>query len=166
MGGLVRNLIVLLKALLRPGLPQEGQPVSLWFLVTPFDTGISTFKSDRYLMLAECAQLDWLVRTGVAGRLLRQRCSFVNAAQMVKFDKPIRLFQRVRIETSVVHEDGKCAWFSHAFSVGGIPHAHVLVKMKFKQGRRTVAPAQFVPTASGPQPQALRQWDEALASLR
>lgn len=166
MAGLLRNLLTLLKVLLRPGRVAAGDAVFLRFLVTPLDTGIATFKSDRYLQLAECAQLDWLIRTGTLGKVLRQRCSFVNASQLVTFEKPLRLFQRATIETRVLHEDGRYAWFSHVFTTGGARHAEVLVKMKFKQGRLTVAPSTFVPPASGPMPAALRHWDETLNALR
>jgi acyl-CoA thioesterase FadM len=149
MAGLLRNLVTLVWALLHYRTSSVGDRTQAWFLVTPFDTGIATLKSDRYLLLAECAQVDYLVRTGLVRDMLARKCSFVNAAQLVKFDRPVRVFSRVLVQTRVVRTDAKFGFFSHVFLVNGVRHAEVLVKMKFKQGRLTVAPAQFLGTVEG-----------------
>jgi acyl-CoA thioesterase FadM len=164
MSGLLRNLLALLLALFHRGSTSPQGTTTAWFRVTPFDTGLLTLKSDKYLQLAESAQVDFLVRAGLAGRMRAQRCSFVNAAQMVRFARPVRLFERVRVDTRVVFADGKCAWFSHMFSVGGVHCAEVLVKMKFKNGKITVPPAQVLGAFPAAMPAMLERWEEALAA--
>lgn len=144
MAGLLRNLMTLAWALLRGVNAKPADRVDAWFLVTPLDVGIATLKSDRYLQLAECAQLDYLVRTGLMRRMLGSRYSFVNASLRVGFERPIRVFSRVLVQTRVVHTDAKFAWFSHVFLVRGQRCAEVLVRMKFKQGRLTIPPAGVV----------------------
>jgi acyl-CoA thioesterase FadM len=160
--GLARNLLTFVHAGLsgRDHTPQE--PLTTRFRVTPFDVGIRVLKSDRYLQFAEAAQLDFMVRTRCAGPLVRAGIGFVNASQLIKFAKPIGLFQRVEVDTAIVFADDKCAYFSHTLCVQGTPHAEVLVKMKFKRGRETVRPHDVFGKCPDEKPAHLVAWDEAL----
>ncbi len=165
MSGLFRNLITLLLALRRFNtVPPLARTIATFF-ITPFDTGITTLKSDRYLLIAEAAQVDYMVQTGLIKQTLREGYNFVNAAQMIKFIKPVRLFNRVRVETQVTYANDKCVWFSHGFYMGEVKCAEVLVKMKFKKGRATVAPAVLLGKFVGVTPAFVGQWDEALGAI-
>ena len=165
MSGLFRNFLTILFALWRYNTVLPQARTSAWFFTTPFDTGITTLKSDKYLQLAESAQVDYMVQTGLIKKTLASGYSFVNAAQMVKFIKPIRLFRRVRVETQVVCADDKCAWFCHSFYVGETRHAEVLVKMKFKNGAVTVAPCLLLGKLTGDKPCWTQQLDDLLAAI-
>ena len=107
--GLARNLTTLVQALFAPKEQPPPSRVTSRFRVTPFDVGIRVLKSDRDLQLAEAAQLDFLVRTGCIGPVLRAGLGFVNASQLIRFARPIGLFQRDEEETSIVFADDKCA---------------------------------------------------------
>jgi predicted aldo/keto reductase-like oxidoreductase len=134
MSGLIRNFITLFGALLSRGLFNAQSSITCYFFITPFDCGVSVLKSDKYLQLAESAQLDFLVKTKLLGKLRSEGLSFVNSAQLVKFMKPVGVFKRVRVETKIVFTDNKSAYFSHAIFLGEHQHSDVLVKMKFKKG--------------------------------
>jgi acyl-CoA thioesterase FadM len=164
MAGLLRNLIALLLALFAPRTTHARPVTTCHFWVTPWDTGFRILKSDRYLQLAEAAQADYLVKTRLLMTLVRGKVQFVNLAQLVRFSRPLPMFSRVRVESTVVYADAKCAWFSHSFWRGGERHADVLVKMKFKQGRLTLPPARFVDGAGGDKPAYLADWDRALGT--
>lgn len=165
MSGLFRNFITFLLALRHfNAVPPLGRTVASFF-ITPFDTGIATVKSDRYLLLAEAAQVDYMVQTGLLKQTLCNGYRFINAAQMVRFIKPVRLFNRVRVETQVAYADDKCAWFSHGFYVGEARRAEVMVKMKFKKGPVTVAPGVLLGEFVGERPGWVGRWDEALHKL-
>ena len=159
MSGLLRNLLTFLMALLAPRAESPLTTTVSHFRVMPWDVGLRVLKSDRYLLLAEAAQVDYLVKSGL-WRQMREGLSFVNAAQMVRFSRPIRLFQHVRVETNIVFADQRFAYFSHALLVG-----EVLVKMKFKRGAITVPLAKFVEHAFGEKPVHLALWDQALDTL-
>ena len=111
------------------------------FRVMPWDVGIATFKSDRYFAVADLAQADYGVRTGLFGAFLKRRIRWVNLAQSARFSRPLRLFERFTVTTALVCTDGKHAYFSHRFTSPRGEHAEVLVKAKFKIGSLTVAPA-------------------------
>jgi acyl-CoA thioesterase FadM len=164
MSGLLRNLLTLLRALWHHRSADPQSRTVARFLVTPFDTGIATLKSDRYLQMAESAQLDFGVKTGLWRVMLRQGYSFVNASQLVRFVKPVRLFDRVTVVSQLIYADAKCAYFRHVFTVDALLHADVFVKMKFKKGRLTIAPAELMGNFDGPKPGWLQHWDDTLSA--
>jgi acyl-CoA thioesterase FadM len=166
MSGLLRNLNAVLRAVCHPAVVAAAPSTTAWFRVMPWDTGLLVLKSDTYLQLAESAQLDYLVKTRLLMPLLRKRIRFVNMAQMVRFLRPIRLLQKVRVETSITHADDRCAYFCHALFVGSVQHAEVLVKMKFKNGSKTVPPHTLISVPPGSKPHRLVAWDQALGESK
>jgi acyl-CoA thioesterase FadM len=165
LSGLLRNLLTLLQASLARGVVGAQSRVITHFRVTPLDCGIGTLKSDKYLQLAEAAQIDYLVRTGLFYTLLRGGVRFVNASQLVKFSRPVGMFQRVRMETAMVFADDKCAYFSHELFSGEHKHGEVLVKMKFKKGALTVRPGDLIDHAFAAKPASIDSWELALAAM-
>jgi acyl-CoA thioesterase FadM len=165
MSGLVRNLLTFLMALLAPRADSPLSTTVSHFRVMPWDVGVRMLKSDRYLLLAEASQIDYIVKSGLWRRQMREGLSFVNAAQMVRFSRPIGLFQPVRVETTIVFADQRFAYFSHALFVGEVRHGEVLVKMKFKRGAITVPLVNLVEHAFGEKPGQLALWDQALDTL-
>ena len=165
MSGLLRNLIAIVQALLARGTFTAQATITSGYWVTPFDTGIRRLKSDKYLQLAESAQLDFLIKTKLFGKLVRAGISFVNASQLVKFSQPIRLFEHVRVETEIVYADERCAYFSHCMFVGDRPCGVVLVKMKFKKGAITVRPADIIGPLSKVRPPSIEAWEQTLTAM-
>lgn len=144
MSGFWRNVLTLFAALFKQGsaILQTGCTCTFW--VTPLDVGIRTLKSDKYLQLAEAAQLDFGVRSGLLGRMRESHCAMVNVEQQVVFVQPIKLFDKVCIYTSIVFADAKFVHFLHTYSVKGQPCASVLIKAKFKAGRITRSAVELV----------------------
>ena len=166
MSGLIRNLSTLIWALFAHGQVHATSRISCRFFVTPFDCGASVLKSDKYLQLVESAQLDFLIKTKLLGKLVRSGVHFVNASQLVKFIKPVRMFTQVRIETSIIYADEKCAYFSHLFFVQNQQHGEVLVKMKFKKGLVTISPMKIVGGLPSVKHEHLSAWDQALNAMQ
>ena len=165
MSGLLRNLLTVIGALRHwRSMPVQSH-TSAWFLVTPLDTGFSRLKSDKYLQLAEAAQVDYVIKTGLLATIRQRGCAFVNLSQLVRFARPVHLFSRVRVDTYIVYADARHAWFCHCYYVGPVQCAEVLVKMKFKRGTLTVAPSEFIGPFTGPQPAFVKAWDDALAGI-
>lgn len=137
MSGFWRNLLTMLMALLKrdSAILQTGCSCNFW--VTPFDVGVRTLKSDKYLQFAEAAQLDFGVRSGLLGRMRQAHCAMVNVEQRIQFTQPIKLFDKVCVQTTIVFADAKFVHFQHLFTVRGQQCASVLVKAKFKAGRIT-----------------------------
>ena len=144
MSGFWRNLLPILLALFKRNPAILKADCSCTFWVTPFDVGIRTLKSDKYLQLAEAAQLDFGVRSGLLGRMRQARCAMVNVEQQIQFMQPIKLFDKVCVRTSIVLADAKFVHFLHDYKVKGLPCARVTVKAKFKAGRITQSAVELV----------------------
>ena len=164
MSGLLRNIIAFFVGLVAYGSKAVEDVTEVKFWVTPFDSGIRVLKSDKYLQFAEAAQVDYLLKTGKFFMILRCGASFVNVAQLVKFTRPISTFGRVRVETQLIYADDKCAYFSHTMHARRGQAAEVLVKMKFKKGRVTVAPFSFLPVSFTAVPAKVQGLKPALAA--
>ncbi|MFZ6778074.1 thioesterase family protein [Undibacterium sp. Ji83W] len=169
MSGLIRNFLTVVQALLAYCLVRKrvttGDRVSSHFWITPWDTGIKALKSDKYFQLAESAQLDFVIKTGMLRPMLGSGTAFVNVSQLVSFMKPVHIFQRVRVDTRILYADDKCAYFSHEIYAHDALHAEVLVKMKFKRGRLTVNPFELLNLRFEEQAAHLRAWDQALQAM-
>jgi acyl-CoA thioesterase FadM len=139
--------------------------VTCHFRITPFDCGASVLKSDKYFQLAESAQLDYLIRTGLFTTLRADGLSFVNASQLIKFTKPVGVFKRVRVETKISYADEKFAYFSHAIFLGSLQCSEVLVKMKFKKGSLTVPPSEIIGKFELGTPRHLQTWNQTLEAM-
>jgi len=163
--GLIRNLFTLIWAFFARGQFDAYSRVICHFFIMPLDCGFNVLKSDKYLQLAEAAQLDFLIKTKLIGKLLSQSIHFVNASQLVKFMKPVKVFTCVRIKTSIIYADEKCAYFSHSLFVQDRQHGEVLVKMKFKKVAVTVSPAKIADKLPSLKPEHLKVWDETLEAM-
>jgi acyl-CoA thioesterase FadM len=162
LAGFIRNFLTVLRALFSYASASPLSRIECHFWVTPFDTGLSKLKSDKYLQLVEAAQFDYMVKTGLIGTTLKRSIHFVNLAQMVKFSRPIRLFSRVTVQSQVLYADDKLVYFSHTLFAQGQQCAEVLVKMKFKHGAMTENPQTLLGPVALAKPPALQLWDEAL----
>ena len=167
MSGFWRNLLAVMVAVFKrdSAILHSGCFCTFW--VAPFDVGVRTLKSDKYLQLVEAAQLDFGVRSGLLKRMQRARCSMVNVEQQINFSKPITLFDRVCVQTNIVFADARFVHFQHVFSVGGLTCANVIVKAKFKAGRITqsaVEMTRFDGQASLPVPADLGVSDKPLST--
>jgi Thioesterase-like superfamily len=119
LAGFIRNLLTVLLALFSYASASPLSCISSHFWVTPFDTGLSKLKSDKYFQLVEAAQFDFMVKTGLIGTTLKRNLHFVNLAQMVKFGRPIALFSRVTVRSQVLYADEKQVYFSHTLFAQG-----------------------------------------------
>ncbi|MEK1906708.1 MAG: thioesterase family protein [Pseudomonas sp.] len=162
MSGLLRNILAFCIGLFSHGSKAASDVVVTSFWVTPFDSGIKVLKSDKYLQFAETAQVDYLLKVGQFFNVLRSGAGFVNVALLVKFSRPVPVFSRVWVETRLLYADDKCAYFSHALQVRGAQAAEVLVKMKFKKGGLTLAPAAFLCFNFAEVPAKVREWEPVL----
>lgn len=85
--------------------------------------------------------------------------------QLVKFSRPVGMFQRVRIASAIIFADDKCVYFSHGLFLGDHKHADVPVKMKFKKGAMTIHPRELIDLAFPAKPPSIDTWELALQAM-
>ena len=106
-------------------------------------------------MIGLTRNLVTLIQAGLSGRDCTPQSRLTTRFRVTPFD----------VDTAIVFADEKCAYFSHSLRVQGAPHAEVLVKMKFKQGRQTVPPRDVFGECPSDKPAHLVAWDQALENL-
>lgn len=143
MSGLWRNFLTVCLAVWRRDRQILTKGCDCWFWVSPFDVGIRTLKSDRYFQMAEAAQLDFGIRSGLLQAMRQNSCVMVNLEQHIQFAQPFHVLNRVRVLTRVSSSDDKFIHFEHEFYRGTQRCATVHVKAKFKRGRLTISPTQL-----------------------
>ncbi len=165
MAGFFRNFLTVFGALLGYGEANPGEWIIARFRITPLDTGFSKLKSDKYLHLTESAQIDFFIRTKLAGIFIKNGYAFVNLAQLVKFSKPVQVFSQVKVSSHILYWDHRIVYFEHVFSIDGNQHARVLVKTKFKRGGKTIDPNRLIGLCDEHKPQFISDWDNAVNAL-
>ena len=91
-----------------------------------------------------------------------KRYSFVNAAQLLSFHRPVTLFSRVRVHSQVLWFDQRWVYFQHDFHAGAQLGARLLVKMKFKHGSRTIDPAVLLGVPPAQRSALVDSWNASL----
>ena len=154
----MRNALTALHAFRQPRLAPSAD-FTCGFRVLPWDVGVRTFKTDRYLAVVEAAQVDFVIRAGLLRRFLKEGLGWVNVTQAASFHRPLKLFDAYAVTTRIECIDDKHAYASLRFAIAGEAHALVLLKTKFKQGRRTVPPAELLPGCPTARPDFLQPLD-------
>jgi acyl-CoA thioesterase FadM len=147
----MRNVLTACRAMLLPRQPASAA-MACRFRVLPWDVGVRTLKTDRYLGVVESAQLAFAIRAGLLKRFLTGRLSWVNVAQCARFERPLHLFDTYTVTTRVECVDDKHAYLSFRFASAAGEHAVVLLKTKFKQGRKTVPPRELLGACTSQEP--------------
>lgn len=135
-------------------------PMRVW----PHDIDIYLhLNNGRYLTLMDNGRLQLLQRSGLLELCRRNGWKPVLGAATIDFKRELKPFQSFELVTRIVHWDEKWFFIEHRLENAGTVHAHACVKAVFKQGRRTVAPAEILRDMGhhGPAPEppeALATW--------
>jgi len=88
-------------------------PMHVW----PNDLDIFLHMNNgAYLTLMDLARTDMMMRSGFAKGIVKKRWYPVVAAEMIRFKKPLKLFQRYDITTEVVCWDHRAFFLVQTFS--------------------------------------------------
>jgi acyl-CoA thioesterase FadM len=106
---LFRLVLVIVAALLRRRLaPMEESRVA--FRVWPADLDLNMHMTNaRYFSVMDLGRVDLLIRSGLAGAMLRNRWQAVLGASNVRFRRPLKPFQRYELTSRVLCWDDR--WF-------------------------------------------------------
>jgi acyl-CoA thioesterase FadM len=123
----------------------------------------------RYLTLMDLGRLDLLLRNGAIRHVLRERWYPVLAGTMVRFRRPLNLFQKFEIRTRIVSWDSKWIYLEQRMLRGGELALHAYLKGVFvARGGGSVPITRLLekmglPDAPPPLPAGLAAWIEAEA---
>lgn len=166
MGLMLRLVTAILRGFTRPPI-RSLAPMESRFRVGLLEAGRSLLFSERYVGYTEVARTELMIRAGFLGVMLRKKWTPVVASELVRFKKPVRRFQVLRLSTRVLGWDERYIYFEHVFHRGAELAALVIATGTIRSKDGVVAPAQFaaeLPWALGPSPLLpdwIRLWSEA-----
>jgi|SRR5882724_3502456 len=117
---IVRMLYVLLLARLRPRLA-PGKAISVLTLLTfPNDLDINLHVNNgRYLTMCDLNRVDIFIRTGLAKLMLKNRWVPLISEHTMTYKKPLGVFQKFQLTSSITHWDERCFYMDHRFERRG-----------------------------------------------
>ncbi|GEO79941.1 thioesterase family protein [Pararhodospirillum oryzae] len=133
---------------------------SLFFKVMPTDLDVNIHMNNaRYLALMDLGRVDLIVRTGLWRLVWRQRWQPVIGGAVVRFKRPLRPFQRFRLESRLLSWDEKWIYIEHRVLTDAGLACQAVVRAGFVGAKGLVAPAE-VARALGQEapPPPLPQW--------
>jgi acyl-CoA thioesterase FadM len=164
MSYLLRYLRILVMAYFRPRMRPTDTSV-VHFIAWPFDCEMKALNGARMFALMDNARLDFVARTGIFEKMVKNGWLIVLGAQRITYFRPVPLFARFRIEARIV--SWRDRWFVcecklfHKNQLAAIGHQRGLLR-----GRRGSVTAQEVLASAGfpdnppPLPPDLAQWIE------
>ena len=133
----LRLLIALIRARFRPSLDVNGFSESD-FTVWITDVDASVMNHAALMTVMEAGRIDFMVRSGFF-RLARKNKWYVpSAAISVQFIRPLKLFQKARVNTGVLHVSDEWIYLRQHVSRQGRDIATCIVKSTIKKQRERV----------------------------
>lgn len=106
-------------------------PTSMSFRVWPSDLDVAGHMNNaKYVMLLDLSRLDHLIRSGTWDALNAQGRSGVVGAQMIRYRRSLRPWEKFTLTSTVLGWDEHAIYQLHEFSVRGTVAARSIVQMR------------------------------------
>jgi acyl-CoA thioesterase FadM len=136
----IRILITLIRSLFQPAI-EPTAVLRTDMIVGPTEADAKYVSNARYLLFWEIGRLELMVRTGLLRHARRQRWVPLVAAQTIRYQSPLRRFQRFTLTTHLVGWDDKWFYIEHKIERRGRLMAFGLAKCCFRGTDGVVPPA-------------------------
>ena len=125
----------------------------------------------RYLTLMDLGRFDLTLHSGLMREIIRRRWMPVLGDATITFQRPLKLFQRFTLTTTIVGWDEKWLYMEQTFERNGKRAATAMVKGLLRGADRNVPTAEVlaavgVTVASPPLPAAFVAWARVADDLR
>jgi acyl-CoA thioesterase FadM len=158
-----RLLKVLLQGLWRTRVRWDERTL-LRFRVWPLDLDINMHMTNaRYLALMDLGRLNLILQTGLGRLVVQERWGPVIASALVRFRRPLHLFEAFTLSTRIIGWDEKWIFIEHRIERGNTLVCHALVKGLFMSPRGAVPPERIARAighegAAPPLPDWVKDW--------
>lgn len=129
---------VLLAALAGGRIAPLGESVvRLRVWINDLDTNLH-MNNGRYLTVMDLGRLDFIVRTGLGGIMMKRRWRPMVGSAVIRFRRGLAPFERYELKTRVVWWDDKWFWIEQRFERAGALVAIGAVKGLFREPKGNV----------------------------
>jgi len=140
------------------------RPTQVHFRVWPTDLDINLHMTNsRYLALMDLGRTNLLLQSGLWKFIRQEKLAPVIAGSLVRFRRPINLFDRITLTTQVIGWDAKWMFIEHRLERRGELACQAIVKGVFVGKAGSVAPSVIAKglgqdAASPPLPAWIAGW--------
>ena len=136
-----RLIRILLSGIFAPHVAWDA-PTQVHFRVWPSDLDINLHMTNsRYLALMDLGRTNLLFQSGLWSFIRREKLAPVIAGSLVRFRRPINLFDRITLTTQVIGWDAKWMFIEHRLERRGELACQAMVKGVFVGKAGSVAPS-------------------------
>ncbi|MFA5593095.1 MAG: thioesterase family protein [Micavibrio sp.] len=175
----IRLLYMLIASFFKPRIEEALGSSSLDFCVLPSDLDLNGHMNNgRYLTIMDLGRMDYVLRVGMAGYIIRNGYIPVLSSASIRYRLPLLPFRKFRLTTRILCWNDKWFYMEHRFIIrggkkDGAVAAIALVKGSFfdKKTRATVPSASILNaidyTGESPAfPTSIVKWAESEEALR
>ena len=138
-----RLLRVLVQGLLRARVPWNARTL-LHFRVWPLDLDLNLHMTNaRYMALMDLGRMNLILQTGLGRLVVKERWGPVIASALVRFRRPLHIFEAFTLYTRIIGWDEKWIFIEHRMERDGDLVCHALVKGLFMSPGGAVAPERI-----------------------
>lgn len=175
----VRLLYMLIASFFKPRVEDALGETRLNFCVLPNDLDLNGHMNNgRYLTVMDIGRMDFVLRLGLAGYVIRNGYIPVLSSASIRYRLPLLPFQKYGLLTRILCWDDKWVYMEHRFVISGgkkdgAVAAIALVKGSFfdKKTRGTIPTADILKAIDYTQPSPavpayIEKWAESEDALR
>ena len=175
----LRLFYMLIATFFKPKVADELDETRLRFSVWPNDLDLNGHMNNgRYLTIMDIGRMDFVIRLGLAGYIIKNGYIPVLSSASVRYRLPLLPFQKYQLKTRIVCWDDKWVFMEHRFVIAGgkkdgAVAAVGLVKGSFfsKKTRGTIPTGEIMQAigltqASPAMPEYIAHWQQAEETLR
>jgi acyl-CoA thioesterase FadM len=159
-----RMIPAAVRGLARPTVP-AGQIIATPFRVLPHDIDLNMhLNNGRYMQIMDVNRMEFMLRTGVAQVVLKQRWKPILGSIAIQFRRELRLWERAIASTRLAGWNGRWVYLEHRIDTpDGRPVAMALAKAAFRKNGGWVHPealrdALLLPLSPMPLPAHVLAW--------
>lgn len=175
----LRLLYMVLSSFFKGKIAHALDESSLGFMVLPNDLDLNGHMNNgRYLTIMDLGRMDFVLRLGLAGYVMRNGYIPVLSSASIRYRLPLLPFQKYSLKTRILYWNDKWVYMEHRFIIEGgkkdqAVAAIALVKGSFfdKKTRGTIPTADILKAidytdSSPPMPAYIEKWAESEDALR
>ncbi len=175
----LRLFYMLIASFFKPKVTDALAETFLRFSVLPNDIDLNGHMNNgRYLTIMDIGRMDFVLRLGLAGYVIRNGYIPVLSSATIRYRLPLLPFQKYKLGTRILCWDDKWVYMEHRFTLSGgkkdgAVAAIALVKGSFfdKKTRATIPTAHIMAaigqTIESPAiPSYIEKWQESEDALR
>ena len=166
----LRIIITFVKSFFRPRIAPTDV-LQTRMMVGPTEADLKYVSNARYLLFMEIGRLEMMLRTGIYSSARKKHWLPLVASQMVRYEKPLRRFDRFILKSRLAAWDDRWFFIEHKIERDGKLMVFALAKVCFRGPEGVVSPIRaFAELGATTTPTALpayaSRWEESEGLLR